>query len=1641
MGIVYLAEHPTFGQVCLKVIKPDFQPNNTMLRRFQREAEAARRIQHPNVVRCYGLKKEGEFLYLIQEFVAGGDLDAYMRKQGGRLPLAEAMRLGREIALGLSAAHEIGMVHRDLKPPNVLLSAERVAKVGDLGLVLQVDGEPLDGKTILTQKGQVLGTPHYMAPEQWQESHDVDARADLYALGIMLHHMLSGEYPLAGKSLSKLMFAHCGKSPKPLREHLPGAPPMIEKIILRLLEKEREDRPSSAMQVAEALEKVADSLGCGDIVRGLGMNTETLVSAVPVDSHLGSSIQSMPPIPMTQIVTPHDKPPQSTAPGTADPLIGKIIGGKFKIQSLRGKGGMGVVYKAHHNLLSTDYAIKLLLPRFATDKEFRSRFLREAKILQTFTHEGAVTLRDFGEYEGSLYMALDFAPGSTLSEVFKKDGPFTQDRALTLAQQILPCLEKAHQAGLVHRDLKPQNLLVETLPNGGDRTRVLDFGIAKVVDEASAQGDAALTGTGITLGTPHYMSPEQDAGDPVDGRSDLYAFACVLYELTAGRRPLEAKTIRKLRYMIQFEKPEPLSQVAQKPMSAGFAQAIMMGLQKTVEDRPTDANHFLTLLEAGAAGSSPVAPQSPPAVDVHAMTERLPTRQDTLQIGLQSYGAMTQLAPPPPPSSGILTKVLGLVLILSIAGVGGLFLLKENPARIDSFDKTYKTNKASVNLRGQASRSDFEIMIDGKPYKHKAGADGEFEIKFPVEQGRFTKTLKIVASDGTYDTTTFNVSRDSIAPQLIIPGLNKGRAPLGSDGWIKGTAKDSGKVTLRYSFQGGLLKDVDPSSDGSFAIRIPKNNGALKVTFQLKDDSENIRNETITFFPKLSLTLAEQDRWTIKKSLTIAGKTSYGGVQVFLDKKSTPTDENGAFQFTVELAEGQKTFTVEAADGTMRTKETFTIDYDPTAPQIRIEGQPDKAQVLIDLARSLKGTVDEANLSTFTVNGKEVEVNQGSFETTIKGEPGDSVKIIATDFAGNETTVTGVFSKLARFLSRPSLPSLTNKKEMILEGQVAPKNARVVASILDKNFEAIPDNNGHFSLTVPIIDGINNICLQVTLGKAGSGSEHNYPINCDSIPPEIHITGLDKKLLYLQKDQQINGSIKNETLKSFGTLSLNGKAVELDKNFEFAIPMTETKIVDMELTAIDKAQNKTTVKFRLFPLMKITELKGAKKFKHSKAVTLDVQLNYSGATVRIMKAGEELLTRFADTAKVRLELVLPEGANKLTLEVKSTKSPPISRDLEIVIDTTKPEILVKPESREGVITVSEDRLVTGQVKEANLKTFQFNGEPIKINSDGKFQLVIPDWNIPKKGIFKALDLAGNESSIEFTFQSPKSKQSITLVRDILFDHEQWQKADPAIQDLAIQKVVKTLAPRFVFLSTKKYSCNNQTNRIATFKHATTGIEMNLIPGGQYTMGTSKGASDEAPAHPVKISRPFLIGRYEVRQKEWDSIGGPEKRKFSGSDLPMEGVSWEGIKEWLRKIGEGLRLPSETEWEYACRAGTKSRYYWGPAFNPAYAWFSGNSKNKTHIGSDHDTKANAFGLVDMCGNVWEWVEDDYANRYSGQKTEKPFESSRSERLKVIRGGGWYDKDRSYMTSTTREEFHPKTKSGSTGFRVVVTVKVK
>jgi tRNA A-37 threonylcarbamoyl transferase component Bud32 len=314
-----------------------------------------------------------------------------------------------------------------------------------------------------------------------------------------------------------------------------------------------------------------------------------------------------------------------TLPDGFDKLIGKaalttgeVVGGRYKLVQSLGNGGMGQVFVAENIAIGMRVAVKVLKPELLANPEFRQRFQNEAQAVAAIEHANVARFFDLVVGDPT-FIVMEYVRGETLSDVVKR-GKLPIDRALTIAERLCWGLDAAHAAGVVHRDLKPANVLIAPDAEYGEAPKIIDFGLAKL---AAAAGDSQLTRTGQIIGTPAYMSPEQIKGDKVDGRADVYALGCLLFELLTGRTPFAgANDDVQILYRQMHEAPPPLAKFL--PDVPDALDALMdRALQKDPAQRFPTMRAMAAALADVSAKVEPQATRREPSGRVRLMSARV----------------------------------------------------------------------------------------------------------------------------------------------------------------------------------------------------------------------------------------------------------------------------------------------------------------------------------------------------------------------------------------------------------------------------------------------------------------------------------------------------------------------------------------------------------------------------------------------------------------------------------------------------------------------------------------------------------------------------------------------------------------------------------------------------------------------------------------------------------------------------------------------------------------------------------------------------------------------------------------------------------------------------------------------------------
>ncbi|HLI62486.1 MAG TPA: protein kinase [Terriglobales bacterium] len=395
----------------------------------------------------------------------------------------------------------------------------------------------------------------------------------------------------------------------------------------------------------------------------------------------------------------------SHCPRDGTPLVeagawseGAIIRGKYRILSKVGQGGMGAVYKAHHVLFGELRALKVINPGLLSDELFVKRFKQEAVIARKLDHPNAVRVDDIDESEdGRPFMVMEFIEGESLKNRIQARGPLPVPAVCSIVKQVVSALDAAHHLGMIHRDIKPANIVLVQTPKG-EQAKVLDFGIAKFREAHLAEtGEMTLTGTGVVIGTPQYMSPEQAMGrrsGELDGRSDLYSLGVVMYQMLTGELPFKADTTMELLMAHINAPPRPILEARPDlPISPAIAGIVMKCLEKKPELRPATGAALIEeldrVLNDGAKGrdaASPATEAAPAEVGATQVlgagsmpTVRLPAARPAPQTQALPSEASTApttaaapaTAPVPQAASSKGLRWAVALLVVALAAVGG----------------------------------------------------------------------------------------------------------------------------------------------------------------------------------------------------------------------------------------------------------------------------------------------------------------------------------------------------------------------------------------------------------------------------------------------------------------------------------------------------------------------------------------------------------------------------------------------------------------------------------------------------------------------------------------------------------------------------------------------------------------------------------------------------------------------------------------------------------------------------------------------------------------------------------------------------------------------------------------------------------
>ncbi len=770
VGAVYEAVTPDSRHVAVKVLLDleDSTLGEQLVERFRKEAEITASLDSPNIVTILdaGVDESTEIPFLVMPLLSGLDLES-LSDQCGPLQPTVAVRIIRQACNALQVAHNAGIIHRDIKPANIFLDHGSDAKV-QVRLLDFGTAKWFSDEACLTRTGAVLGTPHYMSPEQTTSAKLVDARTDVWSLGVSLYQALSGLVPFETlTSFAELHIAINTRNPPALQDAAPWIDPGLATVVHGTLLRDLERRCPTVNELAAALEPYTQ--GSDELEAGmLGPAQQEILSHQARRAEL--------PV-MWQRVRPSLPPPPISQP-RSDPLLGKTLADKYRVLRRLRTGGMGAVYETQ-DLDGNRYALKIIDPeRAGKNPKARRRFVREARAVSSIDHQHVVQVveADTDPRRQTPYILMELLKGTDLAVLIERNKALPPRPVARLFIQACQGLGAAHALGFVHRDIKPSNLFLHEMPSGEILVKVCDFGVAKQIHTESlldaSDSTANLTRSGGMLGSPRYLSPEQAKNaKEIDLRTDIWSLGISLYETLSGTVPWQdCEMVGELILAICTE-PIALLQDRAPWIEPELAEVVHRAICRDPDGRYQDMAEFATALAPFAGKSNVVEAQHLVAVPDQVRNEIQPRSQ-----ALDITAASGQTAEPTADDAHLKRTQKRRVSVVAvtavaIATVGGIYAFSNH----DNSDQTAATPKATVTttatptptepstaldpelvkqVQVQVIPAEATVTVNGKPQALTAGKlqlrgkpGREFEVRISDGSRQLVETV-IITLDG-----------------------------------------------------------------------------------------------------------------------------------------------------------------------------------------------------------------------------------------------------------------------------------------------------------------------------------------------------------------------------------------------------------------------------------------------------------------------------------------------------------------------------------------------------------------------------------------------------------------------------------------------------------------------------------------------------------------------------------------------------------------------------------------------------------------------------------------------------------------------------------------------------------------------------
>ncbi len=1332
---------------------------------------------------------------------------------------------------------------------------------------------------------------------------------------------------------------------------------------------------------------------------------------------------------------------------------------QFEIIECLGRGGMGVVYKARQPKLNRIVALKVLAPEKVADAKFAERFAREAQALARLNHPNIVTVYDFGEVDGLYYLLMEFVDGVSLRELLqtRKIAP---EEALAIVPKICEALQFAHEQGVVHRDIKPENVLLDKQ----GRVKIADFGIAKIVggaenplsSESGERGKPTKAGEGMLteghiLGTPHYMAPEQvEKPQLVDHRADIYSLGVVFYEMLTGELPLGKFQPPSRKVQVDVRLDEVVLRALEKEVERRYQQASQVRsdvetIAQTQSDVPSAAASLKTAAELSKIEDARRRVEGPALALMMVGALNLSVVIAWLVLGVvlaeHSRRVIVALVPLAFLFLGYILTVVGAIQMKRLAsyglaitatlcamllpvscllgfpiGVWCLFVLSQREVR-DAFGKGHLLPVQSRQSPRLSAR--WKLAVGSIVVLAITVAALLLTMLLPVINRRTHATRlpsgmvswwrgdgSAADATGRNPGTLTGTGEVSYQPGVsgqafVFDGLHRDRVDVGNpaslqlqDFTISAWLKRSSPTQTSFDILGADRSECGEGGiifgygRGGYGLGL-LNNGRLLLSRIDIDvvyarraiadtDWHHVavtkRGDKVVFYvdgePEPEKAYDHPSPYTFDTAAAIGSRGDERGGTFF-----GMVDEVAIYGRALSAKEIQSLGRTGLAGGSDRASESLvqkTVGI-PAPPGLVgwWRGENDALDALGGINGTIQGSVRYVPGKV----GRAFEFN--GVDSGVQLENAASLHL--QDF-----TVEAWVKRSSA--SRTTIPTMYDNSAFLCFGELG--------------YGFGPTHEGRLLLTKVGVGGVYSSDLRIT-----DTSFHHVAVTKKGGTVTFYVDGVGEEAESYDPNFEFDTSVAIGARGGDMASSFLGVIDELSV-YNRALAPGEVKSIfaagsrGKSLSGIAPLRAPRARAPAPPPSGLVSRWRGEKN-------ALDSVGENDGTIVGdvIYEPGVIGQAFSFDGVNSGVRLGNPRNLQLQNFTIEAWVKRASAESAAATLDSDNAAFLHYGELGYGFGPRNDGTLLltkvgVGGVYSSDLRITDTQFHHVAVTKDGSSVTFYVD------GVGETAE----PYDPGFVFDTPVAigARGTDIAHSFFGLIDELAVYNRALTKGEIQSIHRTGQ------GSKRITFSSVIEGKAESVDLGSGVKMEfvLIPAGTFTMGTRTGSpqdyEDEKPAHQVTLSKAFHLGKFEVTQEQWEAVMQSNPSKFKGPRLPVENVSWDDAQTFLAKLGQKtgrkLSLPTEAQWEYACRAGTTTTYSFGDsdASLRAYGWFADNSEGSTHpVG---EKSPNQWGLYDMLGNVCEWCADWYSVPYPNGAVTDP-EGPASGTWRVIRGGAW------------------------------------